>query len=74
MISLEKFNRSNGSALDGYFEGSKQSIDWHLVDHDYGEYAADLLRSVDTILFGRGTYELMVNTGQLQKRIPMIPS
>ena len=47
-------------SLDGYFEGPKQSIDWHLVDDDYGEYAAGLLRSVDAILFGRVTYELMV--------------
>lgn len=47
-------------SLDGYFEGTNQSIDWHYVDDDYGEYAAELLRSVDGILFGRITYELMV--------------
>src|SRR5690606_29760844 len=46
-------------SIDGYFEGPNRMIDWHLVDHDYSEYAADLLSSVETILFGRKTYELM---------------
>lgn len=46
-------------SLDGCFEGPNHAIDWHRVDHDYTEYAAALLRSVDALLFGRVTYELM---------------
>jgi len=46
-------------SLDGYFEGPNQSIDWHGIDDDYRRYAAELLRSVDAILFGRVTYQLM---------------
>ncbi|TGM95235.1 dihydrofolate reductase family protein [Leptospira yasudae] len=47
-------------SLDGYFEGPQRSIDWHVVDEEFNEYAVDFLNSVDTLLFGRVTYELMV--------------
>ena len=46
-------------SLDGYFEGPNKELDWHLVDEEFNEYASDLLGSVDTILFGRLTYQLM---------------
>ncbi|TGK23193.1 dihydrofolate reductase [Leptospira yasudae] len=46
-------------SLDGYFEGPQRSIDWHVVDKEFNEYAVDFLNSVDTLLFGRVTYELM---------------
>jgi dihydrofolate reductase len=45
--------------LDGYFEGPNREIDWHNVDEEFNEYAVDLLSSVDTLLLGRVTYELM---------------
>lgn len=48
-------------SLDGYFEGPAQEIDWHNVDEEYSEYAANLLGSVDGILFGRVTYQLMAD-------------
>lgn len=48
-------------SLDGYFEGPAQEIDWHHVDEEYSEYAAQLLGSVEGILFGRVTYQLMAN-------------
>jgi dihydrofolate reductase len=62
-------------SIDGYFEGPNRMIDWHLVDHDYSEYAAGLLSSADTILFGRTTYELMVKywpTTEAYSRDPAI--
>jgi dihydrofolate reductase len=46
-------------SLDGYFEGPNREIDWHNVDDEFNEYAIDMLNSVDTLLFGRLTYELM---------------
>lgn len=46
-------------SLDGYFEGPNHELDWHLVDGEFNDYAADLLDSVDTLLFGRVTYQLM---------------
>jgi dihydrofolate reductase len=47
--------------LDGYFEGPNREIDWHNVDTEFNEYAIDMLNSVDTLLFGRVTYELMAS-------------
>ena len=46
-------------SLDGYFEGPNQELDWHRVDDEFNDYANDLLDSVDTLLFGRVTYQLM---------------
>jgi dihydrofolate reductase len=48
-------------ALDGFFEGPNKEIDWHNVDEEFNEYAIDLLNSVDILLFGRVTYELMAS-------------
>ncbi|WP_040911069.1 dihydrofolate reductase family protein [Leptospira broomii] len=45
--------------LDGFFEGPNDEIDWHRVDDEFNEYAVDLLGKVDTLLFGRVTYDLM---------------
>lgn len=45
--------------LDGYFEGPNRDISWHNVDAEFNEYAIDMLNSVDTLLFGRVTYDLM---------------
>jgi len=46
-------------SLDGYFEGPERNIDWHNVDNEFNEYAAGFLETVDTLIFGRVTYELM---------------
>ena len=47
--------------LDGYFEGPNREIDWHTVDAEFNGYAIDMLNSVDTLIFGRVTYELMAS-------------
>lgn len=47
--------------LDGYFEGPNRDIGWHNVDAEFNEYAIGMLDSVDTLLFGRVTYELMAS-------------
>ncbi|MGE5172678.1 MAG: dihydrofolate reductase family protein [Betaproteobacteria bacterium] len=46
-------------SLDGYFEGPNKDLSWHNVDGEFNEYAIDMLDSVDLLLFGRVTYELM---------------
>lgn len=46
-------------SLDGYFEGLNRDISWHNVDAEFNEYAVGMLNSVDMLLFGRVTYELM---------------
>lgn len=50
---------SNLMSLDGYFEGPHHEIDWFSPDEEFFEYARQMLLSVDTILFGRATYEHM---------------
>ena len=46
-------------SLDGYLEGPGGELDWHIVDKEFFDYAEDMLNSVDCILFGRKTYEMM---------------
>ncbi len=45
-------------SLDGFFAGPNGEIDWHVVDEEFNQYAIELLNTVDTILFGRVTYQL----------------
>lgn len=46
-------------SIDGYFEGPDREIDWHNVDDEFNQYAIGFLNSIDTLIFGRVTYELM---------------
>ena len=50
---------SNLMSLDGFFESSSKKLDWFVPDEEFFEYSKDLLRSVDTIIFGRVTYQHM---------------
>jgi dihydrofolate reductase len=47
--------------IDGFFAGPNGEIDWHNVDDEYREYAKDFLNSLDVLLFGRVTYQLMAS-------------
>ena len=49
------------TTLDGYYAGPNGEIDWHNVDDEFNEFAIDQLNSVDTLLFGRVTYEGMAS-------------
>jgi len=51
----------NMITLDGFFEGPNREIDWHNVDEEYNQFAAEMLDSLDLLLFGRVTYKLMAN-------------
>jgi dihydrofolate reductase len=51
----------NLTTLDGYFEGPKHDISWHHVDEEFNDFAIEQLNTVDTLLFGRVTYELMAS-------------
>jgi len=48
-------------SLDGFFEGPNHEIIWHNVDDEFNDFAISQLNDIDLILFGRKTYELMVN-------------
>jgi dihydrofolate reductase len=55
---MKKVIVSEMVSLDGFFAGPNGEIDWHIVDEEFNQYAIDLLNTVDTILFGRVTYQL----------------
>jgi dihydrofolate reductase len=48
-------------SLDGFFEGPDQDISWHNVDEEFNEFAINQLTEVDTLLFGRVTYQGMAS-------------
>jgi dihydrofolate reductase len=58
---MRKVILSNLVTLDGFFAGPNGELDWFIVDEEFNEYANELLRNVDTLLFGRVTYQLMAD-------------
>jgi dihydrofolate reductase len=50
---------SNLMTLDGFFAGLSRELDWHVVEQGFFACAAEMLRSVDTIRFGRVPYQMM---------------
>lgn len=51
----------NLMTLDGFFEGPNHDISWHNVDEEFNDFAFEQIFSVETILFGRVTYEMMAS-------------
>ena len=58
---MRKIILFNMMTLDGFFESSEGAIDWHMVDEEFNAFAVEQLNTVDTILFGRVTYQLMAS-------------
>lgn len=49
----------NMMSLDGFFARPDGDISWHTVDAEFNSFAVEQLREVETLLFGRVTYQLM---------------
>jgi dihydrofolate reductase len=47
-------------SLDGFVEGPNQEIDWVIVDEELHTYINDQQRNIDTYLFGRRMYKVMM--------------
>jgi dihydrofolate reductase len=47
--------------LDGYYEGPDGEFDWPNVDDEFNEFAISQINDIDTLLFGRATYEGMAS-------------
>lgn len=58
---MRKVISFNMVTANGFFEAPHQDISWHNVDAEFNEFAISQLRTVDTILFGRVTYEGMAS-------------
>lgn len=56
---MRKLIVSNLVTLDGFFEGLNGELDWFMVNEEFFEYVRDMFKTVDTIVFGRKTYQHM---------------
>lgn len=70
---MGKLKVFNFISLNGYFEGPNKDISWHRHGKEEGEYSAEMLQSGNTLLFGRVTYELMVEYWPTQYAIENDP-
>ena len=59
---MRKLFTFNMVTLDGFFEGPNREIDWHNADNqEFNDFAIEQMSSIDTILFGRRTYQMMAS-------------
>lgn len=47
------------ATVDGYYEGPNQEFDWPNVDDEFNRFSVEQLDEIDTLVFGRVTYEGM---------------
>jgi dihydrofolate reductase len=62
-------------SLDGFYEGPNQEFDWPNVDDEFNDFAVSQINDIDTLVFGRATYEGMASywpTEQAVKDDPVI--
>jgi dihydrofolate reductase len=58
---MRKLIFSMNTSMDGYIEGPNRELDWTIADEELHDFFTDVLLSGDVMLWGRVTYELMVN-------------
>jgi dihydrofolate reductase len=46
-------------SLDGFAEGPNGELDWHVIDEDFNRYVEEMGKTIDAMIFGRVTYEMM---------------
>ena len=56
---MRKINAFNFVTLNGFFKGPNEDISWHRHGAEENEYSVEGLKSGNTLLFGRVTYEMM---------------
>lgn len=47
-------------SLDGFIEGPNRELDWVIIDEELHKYINDRESAIDTYLFGRRMYEVML--------------
>jgi dihydrofolate reductase len=58
-IAERKLIVFNMLSMDGFFEGPSSDISWHKVDKEVNTFIIEQLKTTDTLLFGRKTFETM---------------
>lgn len=48
-------------SLDGFIEGPNGEIDWISMDEQTGDFLMDFSKEIDTVIYGRKSYELYGN-------------
>lgn len=76
-VEYKKVIVFNLVTVDGFFEGPKGfgDLSWHNVDDEFNEFAINQLKTIDTLIFGRKTYEMMASywpTSQGMKDSPIV--
>lgn len=56
---MAKLNAFTFISLNGFYKGMDEDIQWHQHGSEEAEYSVESLKSGNTILFGRKTYEMM---------------
>lgn len=72
---MRKIGVFNFVSLSGYFEGPNHDISWHPHDAEGDQLSTEGLQSGGTLLFGRITYELMIQfwpTPEALKAMPVV--
>ncbi|TMV43747.1 dihydrofolate reductase [Paenibacillus mesophilus] len=59
MSLMRKVIASEMLSIEGFMEEERGQLDWFVQDEELNDYAMNLLDSVDTIIYGRITYEMM---------------
>lgn len=58
---MRKVIVSNYITIDGFFAGPNGELDWFIWDDEMAKFSIDQLKTVDTILLGRVTYQLFAD-------------
>lgn len=58
---MRKVIFSINTSLDGYFEGPHKELDWTIADAELHDFYSDLMRDADLLIFGRVTYQMMLD-------------
>ncbi len=64
---MRKVIYSTMVSLDGFVETSNRSLDWVIIDEELHTFVNDLNREIDTFLFGRRMYEVMISWDTIGK-------
>ena len=70
---MRKLILFNMITADGYFEGQDADISWHKVDKEVNEFIIEQMKTTDTLLFGRKTFEVMENYWPTEEAIAEDP-
>ena len=67
---MGKLIASMMTSLDGFIEARDRSLEWTVEGQDFNAYCDAMLEGADTLLFGRISYEMMVESWPAAEALP----